>query len=345
MKAKLKIAVLMGGKSPEHEVSVAGGLEVIRNLNKNKYEIIPVLISRDGQKLNLIPKNKLQKLYDPISFKVRETYMIKASDNEIENINQIAKKIDVAFIVMHGPFGEDGTVQGMLDMAGVAYTGSGVLASSLGMDKIMFRKILKSANIPTPKFITVKKGERIGNISLLLGKPPYFVKPHNQGSSLGVSRIERMTDIKDALQLAFKYSEIAIIDKLIEGLEITCGVLGNSRLIALPVIEIHSLKGKYFDYNSKYLESGADEVVPANISAKLTGRVQELAIKVYKEIGCKGFARVDMILKDGKYPYVLEINTIPGLTSMSLFPKAAASAGISYTKLLDKIINYAIEEH
>jgi len=290
---KIKVMVLIGGRSPEYEISLISGREVVKNLDRKKYEV---------SSLN-IPKNGGQIQVDP-------------------------KKTDVVFIAMHGPFGEDGTVQGMLEMMGVKYTGSGVLASALGMDKIMFRKVMRSEGILVPKSST---------------KFPCFVKPYNQGSSVGASIARNKKELDVAVKLARKYSDKVLMEEYLGGKEVTCAVLGNENPFALPVIEIVPLKGEFFNYESKYTESGAQEVIPARISKPLTQKVQEIAVKVYQAIGCQGFARVDFLLRNNKCPVVLEINTIPGLTPMSLFPKAVKAAGISYCQLLDKIIEYAIK--
>jgi len=339
---KIKVAVLMGGKSPEHEISLISGQEVVRNLNKSKYAILPVVISRDGTRWRLTDSKSALRLPDPLKARASKKEIIPASYKEISGANKLAQGVDVAFIAMHGPYGEDGTIQGMLELAGIKYTGSKVLASALGMDKIKFREVLKGKNLPIPKYLVVKKGKKIPNLKEV-GKAPYFIKPYNQGSSVGASIARKKSGLAKALKLAFKYSNVALVDEYLKGMEITVSVIGNEKPKALPVIEIKPLKGEFFDYESKYTESGAEEIVPARIPSQLTKKVQDLAIDVYQAVGARGFARVDFILKGNRYPYVLEINTIPGLTPMSLLPKAAKSAGISYTALLDKIIKYALE--
>jgi len=210
-------------------------------------------------------------------------------------------------------------------------------------DKLLFRRVLKSENIPVPRFVVVKKGEPGGRVFKDLGDPPYFIKPHNQGSSIGTSIVESKEDLDEALGLAFRYSETALVDEYIKGTEVTCGVLGNKKPEPLPLVEIIPRKSRFFDYQSKYLKGGAREIAPARISKRLTRRIKEIALVVYRLIGCRGFSRVDFILRKAKEPLVLEINTIPGLTPMSLLPKAAGAAGISYSQLLDKIIKYALE--
>lgn len=343
VKRKINVMVLMGGKTPEHEISLISGREVVRNLDEKKYNIFPVVVSRSGGKWRLTSPKNLLVLPDPLKLKGTKREMVTYDYKELESINGITRDaVDVVFIAMHGPFGEDGTVQGMLEMAGLSYTGSGVLASALGMDKIMFRKIMLEEKVPIPKHVAVKKDEKYAKIFKTLGKPPYFVKPYNQGSSVGASIVAKKKDLEKALKAAFEYSEIALVDEYIKGTELTCAVLGNDKPTPLPLIEIVAKKGEFFDYESKYSESGSDEIVPARISKLLSRKVQELAVRVHKAIGAKGFSRVDFILKDGNRPIVLEINTIPGLTPMSLLPKAAKATGISYGKLLNKIIHYAI---
>lgn len=342
MSKKLNIVVLMGGKSSEYEISLISGREVVKNLDGNKYNVLPVIVSRDGRNWQLTNSKGLELMGDPLELRASGKELVLQGSTELSGVQELqGKNVDAIFIAMHGPYGEDGTVQGMLELAGLRYTGSGVLASALGMDKGMFRKVLRSVNILTPKYIEVKKGENVD--VKILGKLPYFVKPGNQGSSVGNSIVRNIKDLEPALELAFKYSDVALVDEYVEGKEITCAILGNNNPTPLPLIEIIPLKGDFFNYESKYSEGGAEEIIPARISDALTTKIQEIALKVYKEVGCRGFARVDFILKDNKTPLVLEVNTIPGLTPMSLFPKAAKAAGISYQELLSKVIDYSFK--
>lgn len=339
-KRKMNIAVLMGGKSPEYDISIMLGIEVVKNLNKEKYNVYPIVISKDGNNWFSV-NTKLVLSHTRKAFaKVNRIKRVK----RIQGVSDLVKKsVDLVFIAMHGPFSEDGTIQGTLELAGLKYTGSGVLASAIGMDKIMFRKIMISEKFPIPKYLIVKKGEKVKKISERLGNPPYFVKPFNQGSSVGASVANNNKELATAMSLAFKYSNKILIDEYLNGLELTCPIIGNDNPVSLPVVEIHPLKEKFFDYKSKYTKNGSKEIVPARISRHLTKKIQKIAVGVYKALGCRGFARVDFILKDNKYPYVLEVNTIPGLTAFSLFPKSAKAAGITYSDLIDKIINYAKE--
>lgn len=340
---KVKVAVLMGGKTPEHEISLISGREVVRNLNHARYRVLPVVISRTGAVWKLVFPQRLLSLPDPLKLKGKGKDLVVSLRKEIQGVEELTKeKPDVVFIAMHGPFGEDGTVQGMLETAGLPYTGSRVLASALGMDKVMFRKVMLNAKIPSPKYVVLHKGEKLTKIYENLGKPPYFVKPSAQGSSVGASIVKRKKDLRKALSCAFGYGNVVLVEEYIKGIEVTCPIVGNEEPVALPVIEIVP-KNEFFDYESKYTESGTQEIVPARISKTLTKKVQDISIKVYTEIGCRGFSRVDFILRNEKSPVVLEINTIPGLTPMSLVPKAAKAAGISYPELLDRIIHYALK--
>jgi D-alanine-D-alanine ligase len=340
---KLKIAVLMGGKSSEHEVSIISGTEVVKNLDERKYEVLPVVVSKNGTTWKLTNKNSLLSLENILKLKGTSNEIALMESKTISGVGAISSKpIDLIFIAMHGQFGEDGTVQGMLELAGIPYTGSKVLASAIGMDKEVFRKLMQSQKLPIPKYITLHRGGKYPNFRKVLGKMPYFVKPVNGGSSVGASIAESISELKKAINLAFKYDDRILIDEYLKGMEVTCGVIGNENPIPLPIVEIKPLKGKFFDYESKYTESGSLEIVPARISKSLTKSIQNLSLKVFKIIGCRGFARVDFILKNNKSPIILEINTIPGLTPMSLLPKAAQAAGISYSKLLYTIINLAV---
>ena len=242
-KKKINVVVLMGGKTPEHEISLISGREVARNLDKKKYNVSPIVISRDGNYWRLTDVKTLLSLPDPISLRKTGKDLVISNAKEIQGAAEVVKRgSDVVFIAMHGPYGEDGTVQGMLELAGIKYTGPGVLASALGMDKIMFKKVMQAEGIPVPKSTT---------------KFPCFVKPYNQGSSVGASIVGNEKELAKAMKLARKYSDKVLVEEYLAGKEVTCAVLGNENPKALPVIEIHPLKGEFFDYDSKYSESGS----------------------------------------------------------------------------------------
>ena len=316
MKKKIKVAVLMGGRTAEHEISLVSGREVVKNLNPKKYDVLPVHISSDGKSFQL--NNK------------------KYPFSQLSIVN-----CQLFFIAMHGPYGEDGTVQGFFELIGIPYTGSKVLASALGMDKISSRKLFTHAGLKVPNYLVIRQQDNWQNIWQKLNLP-IFVKPHNQGSSVGTTKVNKKNELKGALDLALSFSHLALVEEFIDGVEITCPILGNDRTEVLPLIEIVPKTG-YFDYQAKYNEKLCDEIVPARISKSLSKKAQEAALTTYQALGCRGFGRVDMIAK-GNDVYILEVNTIPGLTPVSLFPKSAASAGITYTTLLDKIIEFALEK-
>jgi D-alanine-D-alanine ligase len=318
MKKKLKVAVIMGGNSPEHDISVISGSEVVKNLDKSKYEILPVKISRDG--------------------KVWETG--NSGPSPVNDPRKILQGSDMAFIAIHGAGGEDGKMQSFLELINVPYTGSGVLASALAMDKKYSKKMFAQAGLTVPGGVVVDRNFKVEEIWKKL-KTPVFVKPSTAGSSVGVSKVKDKKSLTTAIVKALKYSDEVLVDEFIQGTEITCAILGNKKPIALPVIEIVT-KNEFFDYEAKYSEELTQEIVPARISPQLTKKVQEVAISAYEALGCQGFGRVDMIIKSDKI-YVLEVNTIPGLTPVSLLPKAAKAAGIEYSDLLDKVIDLSQE--
>lgn len=320
---KIKVVVLMGGKSAEHKISLATGREVVHHLNKEKYDVLSVVISPNGSRWKLeSPDLSKGKIISPQGLK--------------------KQKPDIVFIALHGPFGEDGTIQGMLEEAGLTYTGSGVSASALGMNKIVFRRLMEDERVTSPKYLVLYKKDKKEKIWEKFEKLPLVVKPSNQGSSVGISIVRGKKDLQSALKLAFEYSDPIIIEEYIKGIEVSCGIIGNDKPLALPVAEIVT-KNDFFDYEAKYSKGKSKEIIPARVSKEMTEKIQNLVIKVYKAVGAKGYSRVDMIIRRN-IPYVLEINTLPGLTPISLLPKQAEAAGIPYPQLLDKIIELALEK-
>ncbi len=312
---KLNVAVLFGGRSAERKVSIATGARVIAELNRKKYSVIPIEIDSYGQ-------------------------FWKCRGVKTTNYPQLLKKtkVDIVFIALHGPYGEDGTIQGLLDLIGVPYTGSGVLASSLGMDKVASRKLFEMARLKVPKYTIdeQKSPMKLGNLHW-----PLFVQPNNLGSAIGASIAKDGNSLKASLKLAHRHSNTVLVDEFIKGIEVTCAIIGNSRPTALPLVEIIS-KHDFFDYEAKYNPELVDEICPARIKKSLALKTKQAALTAYKIVNCRAFGRVDMIIS-GNDIFVLEVNTIPGLTSVSLFPKAAKAAGISYSRLLDHIINYSLD--
>ncbi|HEX8923963.1 MAG TPA: D-alanine--D-alanine ligase [Patescibacteria group bacterium] len=301
---KMKIAVMAGGRSSEHEVSLMSAKEVMGNLDRKKYEIKEIIVGcRKGD----------------IDF--------------VEKLKEF--KPDVVFIAMHGNFGEDGRLQGVLDFMGMPYIGSGVTASAIGMNKIIFKKLIIEAGFKTPGWEVVRKNDEVKL------KLPLVVKPAEGGSSVGVSIARNEAELKKAMDDVFEWGEEALIEEYIEGKEVTCGVLGNREGAALPIVEIIP-KNVFFDYEAKYVAGLSEEIVPARIDKNLTDKIQKMSVEIFQLCGCRGMARVDYIIRDDEI-YVLEINTIPGLTANSLLPKEAKALGISYGELLDKVIELARE--
>ena len=336
--AKLRVAVLMGGRSSEHDVSLVTGKGVVDNLNKEKYDVLPVIISRDGLSWNA----KSLKEFSRVDFRIgkRASLAVRGKLKQF-SFPQFKPFPDVFFIALHGRYGEDGTIQGVLDLLGARYTGAGVLGSALAMNKVAFKKVISHSGITTPSGVSFKEGERLPEREIDSLGSSWVVKPANQGSSVGVSIVRKSSGLKKAIEEAFRYDKEVLVEEYLQGVEVSCGILGNKKPFALPVIEICP-RGKFFDYQSKYTPGECQEIVPARISKESTKKVQNLALQVFKAVDCRGLGRVDMIIKEGR-PYVLEINTIPGLTPTSLLPQEALAAGISYPELLDRIIGYALE--
>ena len=305
---KMKIGVLFGGKSAEHEVSLQSAHNVIKALNKTKYTITPIKINKDGK----------------------------------FNFNNL-KNFDVIFPVMHGPFGEDGSMQGLLKLASVPFVGPGVLGSAVGMDKDVTKRLLRDTGIPIGKFVTIRFGDKINfnKVKKKLGLP-LFIKPANMGSSVGVSKVRNEKEFKKALNEAFKFDTKVIIEEFINGREIECALLGNDIPMASIPGEIIANQD-FYSYGAKYIDEGSVAEIPAKIDKKTAERIQQLAIKTFQSLNCEGMSRVDFFLKKNGSVLVNEINTIPGFTNISMYPKLWEKSGLSQTKLLDRLIELAIE--
>ncbi len=308
---KIKLALLSGGVSSEREVSLNSGKQVFDALDKDKYDIA---------------------LYDP--------------KTDLKQLVMDARTIDAALIILHGPFGEDGTVQGLLDLLDIPYQGAGVLGSAMAMNKLVAKRLYDGAKVPTPSYLSFFMNEEIDTAKVVgaLGLP-IVVKPACAGSSVGMTIVKDEKNLSDAIKLAFENDDCVILEKYINGIELTCGVLGNDDIEALPVIEIVPGDGhEFFDYEAKYVAGETTEICPARIDDDTTKQVQKLAIEAHKALFLKGYSRTDMILKDNELS-VLETNTIPGMTATSLFPQSAQVAGYTFTQTLDKLIQLSIEEH
>lgn len=348
MKKKIKVGILFGGKSAEHEISLISAQNVIQALDKNKYE--PVLIGIDQSGHWLSPQAS-QALMAGVG-RVSAQRVVMAPETRGLIVSQERKgathHVDVIFPILHGPLGEDGTVQGLLKLADVPFVGAGVLGSAVNMDKDVMKRLLRDAGIPVPKFLVFhdneKKSIAFSHIAKTM-KLPFFVKPVNMGSSIGMSKVHNSKEFAPAVRHAFEFDRKIIIEEAIVGREIECSVLGNEdprASVPGEIIPYH----EFYSYEAKYLdENGAGLDVPAKLPQAIVKRIQALAVQAFKVLECEGMARVDMFLtKQGKL-YINELNTIPGFTKISMYPKLWEASGISYSRLIDMLIRLAIERH
>lgn len=349
--SKLSLAVIFGGMSTEHDVSIISGASILNNLDKEKYEIFPIYINQDGEwykyfgdiinlsKLHVGDKiNNIEKLNNPINY---------------------LKKCDVVFPALHGLYGEDGTIQGLLELLKIRYVGCKVLASSLAMDKAYTKIIFEKAGLKQAKYVYIHKASNeeyelvkdnfdinCMNINNLTEKVmeelslPVFIKPSNSGSSVGVKKATTKEELTEAIIYAGKYDDKIVIEEQIVGHEVECAVLGNRCVLASGVGEIKSAES-YYTFEAKYNNSASRTLIPAEISEEITEKIREQAIKAFKAIDGKGLARVDFFVDNDEKIYINEINTMPGFTQISMYPKLFEVAGISYKELLNKLIELA----
>ncbi len=352
---KLRVAVVFGGRSAEHEVSLQSARNVIESLDKNKYE--PVLIGIDKEGRWYLNENSIKVLdeTDPrlirLSMDNSEIALTpNGSGSRLINLSGNASigKVDVIFPVLHGPYGEDGTIQGLAKLANLPCVGAGILGSSVGMDKDVMKRLLRDAGLPIGKFVTLTPETRNkythSELSETLSKI-LFVKPANLGSSVGISKVRTDEEYRKALDLAFSYDLKVIVEEEIKGREIECAVLGNENPLASIPGEVipHS---DFYSYEAKYIdEHGAGLEIPAKLPPHVVKKVQETAIATFKTLECLGFARVDVFLTPDEKIIVNEINTIPGFTKISMYPKLWEISGIPYTELVDRLIQLAIEDY
>ncbi|MCB1196144.1 D-alanine--D-alanine ligase [bacterium] len=341
MQSKQNIAVVMGGPSHEHDISIKSGKTVVDNLNRSAYTITPIIINRNSEWIFYPdPMQKGQKTFSPDT--LEPEYSRQYVSDALEALRQ--KKIDCVFNAMHGAFGEDGIMQGLLEASKLPYTGSPVLASSLAMDKIAYKHVISSAGIATARWQTAYISCESDipacrdSVREYLGVP-CVVKTPSSGSSIGVELCKTTDSLENTLQKMHAIDNRILIEQYLAGRELTCAVLGNAystQLRALPPTEIIS-KNSFFDFDAKYSSDKVEEITPANIPPDIFSAVQKTAVKIHNLLGCKGASRTDFILHDGILS-VLETNTLPGLTAHSLLPKAAHAAGISLPELIDILI-------
>jgi len=306
----LRLALIAGGRSSEREVSLKSGAQVYQALNQDKYDI---------------------RRYDPLT--------------DLERLVREAKELDAALIIMHGRGGEDGSMQGLLDLLDIPYQGSGVLASALAMNKELSKTIYQQAGLKVPRALIFDRAgaPSLQEIAVGLGLP-VVIKPVNEGSSIGISKAPTPEALSTGLAAAFALDNRVLVEEFIQGTEVTGGVLGNTRLQALPLVEIIPASTyAFFDYEAKYQPGATEEICPARLDPELTRRAQECALTAHKALGCRGYSRTDMMIREQEI-YVLETNTIPGMTATSLFPQGAKAAGIDFPALLDTLVNLALEK-
>jgi D-alanine-D-alanine ligase len=385
--SKLRIGILFGGRSGEHEVSLLSAASVLKAIDKTRYEVVPIGITKDGRWLTSenaerllegkpVEENRALRAGNPEStpgaallaqgeavivppepvhrgggmapFRIEASALRRTSDRAIN--------VDVIFPVLHGTFGEDGTIQGLLELADLAYVGAGVLGSSAGMDKDIMKSLFRAARLPIVKHVTVlrsrwedepKKVQKLVESSL---KYPVFVKPANLGSSVGISKAHNRKELAPAIDEAAKFDRKIVIEEGVGGKnrkarEIECSVLGNDSPKASIAGEIVPCK-EFYDYDAKYLDEGSELVIPAKLTKSEMKNLQALAIAAFQAVDCSGLARVDFLMDPkSRKIFVNEINTMPGFTSISMYPKLWAASGVSYPDLISRLIELAIERH
>jgi D-alanine-D-alanine ligase len=327
---KLNIAVLMGGTSGERDISLSTGKQILNALDPNKYRVYAL-------------DTQTRQAFFPVADNVQK---MLASDGETQitaltQIGDVAPtdRPDVVIVALHGKGGEDGTIQGFLETLSIPFTGSGVLASALAMDKARCKTFLAAHGVRLPNGLALRRSDpRPESFPL-----PAVVKPASQGSSDGLTIVQPGGDLGAALDTAFAIDDSVLVEEFVSGMEITCAILGTTTLEALPLVEIVPAKGVY-DREAKYTPGATDEICPARLSAELTAEAQAIATACHTALGCRGMSRTDMIVTPEGKIYVLEVNTIPGMTPTSLLPKAAGTAGYTFSQLLDKLIGYALEK-
>jgi D-alanine-D-alanine ligase len=336
---KLRVGILFGGKSGEHEVSLRSATSVAAALDKTKYDVVPIGITKEGHWLNAA--DSLQLLPAAGASESQETAVQLSFDPTAR------QPVDVVFPVLHGTYGEDGTVQGMLEMAGLPYVGAGVLGSAAGMDKDVMKRLFRDNGLPVVDWILLLRSDLDGareKIEQAFGYP-VFVKPANLGSSVGISKAHDAKELEQGLELAASFDRRIIVERAVDVRELECAVLGNDKPIASVPGEVVP-SGEFYDYEAKYISNDSGLLIPAPLTPEQTAELRDLACRAFLAIDCAGMARVDCFLERGTGKIFLnEINTIPGFTSISMYPKLWEATGVPYSELLDRLIALALERH
>jgi len=356
---KIRVGIIFGGRSGEHEVSFCSASSIIKAIDKDKYTVVPIGITKEGRWISpqdselalqsgkIDGKNTVILLNDSFS-----KSLICIDNNQKLDKSSALEKLDVIFPALHGPYGEDGTVQGLLELANIPYVGAEVAASAISMDKELMKIIFKQKNLPVLKWMTIKRKEWQKDKEKILSliqnnfEYPLFVKPTNLGSSVGITKVHKKEELEKAIDLASSYDRKILIEKGLEEVrEIECGVLGNDEPRASVVGEVKPA-GEFYDYDSKYIDERTQLIIPADLPDGVCKEVQEIALRAFKAVDAAGMARVDFFVtkKENKI-YLSEINTIPGFTSTSMYPRLWEASGISYPELIDRLIQLALERH
>lgn len=364
MSDKKRVMIIFGGQSTEHEVSRLSATSIINNIDKSKFDIILVGITKEGR---WIPYNgPVEKIASGEWEEIAMNGSVKSISSHQNIINAIVSRgasseamiksekeatVDVVFPVLHGTKGEDGTIQGLFEMAGIPYVGCGVLSSALGMDKIYAKVMFEKAGIPQADYLYFTRKEIKENDSNAADRIeqkfeyPVFVKPSNAGSSVGVSKAQNRKELIEALSLAAQYDRKVLVEEFVNGREVECAVLGNDNPIASTVGEILP-SNEFYDYNAKYIDGSSKTIIPADLPEETISKIRDYAVKAFKILDCAGLSRVDFFVhKESGEIYINEINTLPGFTDISMYPMLWEASGISYSELIEKLIDLAIERH
>jgi D-alanine-D-alanine ligase len=343
MSKKIEVALIFGGRSAEHEISLVSASAIHKNLNKGRFEVRSVYITRQGRwKLVEAPLTDIAALERGQAF----SFLPWRGGTPEPKL-----AADIYFPVLHGPYGEDGTIQGFLEMAGVPYVGAGVLGSALGMDKAASKSVLHDLRLPVVPWLALREADWRSDAARFLRRVrrtlplPLFVKPSNLGSSIGITKVDKYVQVPAALEVAFRYDATALVEKGIRGRELECSVLGNEAPEASLPGEVIPF-GKFYDYSDKYIDGKTTFVIPAELPPRTQAKVKELAVAAFKALGASGLARVDFFLERGTNRlYINEINTIPGFTEISMYPKLWAISGLAFPRLLERLIELGFERH
>jgi len=354
MTEKTRVAILYGGRSAEHDVSRLSAANVLKAIDRTRYQVVPIAISRDGRwRLQPSSEAGADGAGAPVSEDGVEVALLPGGKGRLVALTESGEQpdpVDVVFPVLHGPFGEDGSVQGYAEVADVAYVGCGILASAAAMDKDVAKRLLREAGLGVARSVTVLRGD-VGSFQEIAGALglPFFAKPARQGSSFGVSKVHDRDGFEQAVETALSYDSKALIEEFVDGREIECSVLeraDGSLTVSPPGEIIPADKHGFYTYEAKYFDAdGALVKVPADVPADVVARTSEMAARAFRGLGCEAMARVDFFLRADGSLLVNEVNTLPGFTDISMYAKALAAIGIGYSQVIDVLIEHALARH